>query len=518
LRYQFMPSNFSSLYQCRSLLLFLLVLCGICAGASAHDQPVAEKLGTLSFPTSCSPAVQKDFERAVALLHSFAYSAAEAAFSNVADKDPNCAMAHWGIAMTYFHELWEPPLQKDSLERGREEIRRAKQSGGSLQQERGFIRALAQFYNEDSRSVPYTARVSKYESAMEELATTYRDDVESQVFYALALLASASPFDQTHAKQKHALKILEPLYRKHPEHPGIAHYLIHACDNREMARQGLAAAQAYSKIAPSAPHALHMPSHIFTRLGMWSESIASNRAARIAAHDQGDIGEELHAMDYLVYAELQEGREKDAREIIQQLNAMPKLDEGNFKVAYALTAMSVRYALERRQWEEAAAIIPPSGAPPHVVALAVWARALGLARSGHPVDARAQIVKLRQLELQLRESGGEYGEYWAKQVETQAIEASAWSDQADGKTAEARDLLRKAADQEDAMEKLPVTPGPIIPAREQLGDLLLEQRQPRLALKEFRMALSYAPKRRGALTGVSRASKALTVPFPNTPL
>jgi hypothetical protein len=202
---------------------------------------------------------------------------------------------------------------------------------------------------------------------MRELGAAYPQDAESQVFYALALLASASPFDKAHVKQKHAVKILEPL--KYPQHPGIAHYLIHACDNQEMAEQGLIAARTYSKIAPSAPHALHMPSHIFTRLGLWEDSVVSNLAARAAAHNRGDIGEELHAMDYLVYAYLQEGREREANELIQQLKAMSNLDMGDFKIAYASTAIPVRYAVEIRQWAEAASIVPPSGVPPHVTAL-----------------------------------------------------------------------------------------------------------------------------------------------------
>jgi len=504
-----MLPNHARSRRCRTLLLLLLVPVAIPAGEHVHDHPIPGKLGTVLFPTSCKPAVQAEFLRAVALLHSFAYSAAEKSFSNVTAKDPNCAIAHWGIAMTYFHELWDPPIQNDGLTRGRDEIQRAQHIGGGSDREQRFVRALALFYDQDPGSVPYRVRVSKYESAMGELAGAYPDDAESQVFYALSLLASASPLDKTHMKQKRAAKILNPLFRAYPHHPGIAHYLIHACDNQEMAPLGLNAARAYSKIAPSAPHALHMPSHIFTRLGMWQESIASNQAARFAAHDQGDIGEELHAMDYLVYAYLQEGREREADEVIQQLKAMPTLDEREFKIAYAAAAMPVRYILERRQWNDAATIAPPAGAPPHVIAVAVWAEALGLARSGHPAEARTRIEKLRQLEQQLRASGAEYGEYWAKQVEIQALEASAWSAQAEGKTDEARNLLRMAADEEDAIEKLPVTPGPVIPAREQLGDLLLEQNQPRLALKEFQIALLNAPKRRGALTGVARASQAL---------
>jgi len=248
---------------------------------------------------------------------------------------------------------------------------------------------------------------------------------------------------------------------------------------------------------------LHMPSHIFTRLGMWSDSIASNRAARAAAHDQGDTGEELHAMDYLVYAYLQEGRDREAGEIIQQLGQMQNLKERDFKAAYAFTAMPVRYALERHQWAGAARIESPQGAPPHVAAIAAWARALGLARSGRPAEVRPEIDRLHELERQLRAAGNEY---WALQVRIQGMEAEAWLAQAEGRPDDAERLLRSAADEEDAIEKLPVTPGPIIPAREQLGDLLLEQHRPDQAVKEFRNALASAPNRRGSLDGLSRAT------------
>ncbi len=494
---------------CHTLLLLLFFTNVLCAGQHAHDHPAPENLGAVSFPTSCKADVQKEFERSVALLHSFAYSAAEASFRQVTEQDPNCAIAHWGLAMTYFHQLWDPPIQRDAVSQGREEIRRARELGSGTDRERRFIRALALFYDRDFGAIPFRERASNYAHVMGELAAAYPKDVESQVFYALALLASASPFDKAHSNQKLAAKILDPLFQEYPQHPGVAHYLIHACDNQEMAKQGLVAARAYSRIAPSAPHALHMPSHIFTRLGMWSDSITSNLAARDAAQNQGDIGEELHAMDYLVYAYLQEGRERDANEVVQQLKTMSSLDESDFKIGYAATAMPVRYAVERQQWAEAARIVPPSGAPPHVTAVAVWARGIGLARSGHSAGARLEVERLQQLEQQLRASGEDYGEYWAKQVEIQELEVMAWSAQADGEADRARNLLQKAADDEDAIEKLPVTPGPIIPAREQLGDLLLEQNQPNLALKEFQLALSSAPMRRGALAGISQASKAV---------
>jgi hypothetical protein len=487
------------------------VLCALCGtllllsskfsiSQESHNHPAPEKLGMVEFPTTCKPAAQKEFERAVAMLHSFAYSAAEASFKDVAATDPQCAIAHWGIAMANFHQLWDPPIAPIAFSIGQQEIRRAQEITARSERERSFIEALALVF---ARVLPYETRIVNYEAAMQRLAAAYSDNAEAQVFYALASLAAASPLDKTHARQKRAADILEPLYRKYPQHPGIAHYLIHAYDNAELANKGVSVARAYSRIASSAPHALHMPSHIFTRLGMWSDSIASNRAARLAAHEQGDIDEEVHAMDYLVYAYLQEGRDREAGEVIQQLNQMQKLDEQDFIIAYASTAMPVRYAVERRQWIDAARIAPPWGAPPHVIAMAVWARALGLARSNRTAEARVEIDRLHKIEKQLRVSGNEY---WSTQVGIEATEAEAWQAQAQGNAASARDLLRKAADDEDATEKLPVTPGPIIPAREQLGDLLLEQNQPDLAVKEFHSALATAPKRRGAVDGLSRAA------------
>ena len=485
------------------IFLTLLFIFPLSPAQETHSHSAPEKLGKVSFPISCTPAVQERFNRGVALLHSFAYTAAENAFQGVGELDPRCAMAHWGMAMAYFHQLWDPPIVPATISIGQKEIHRAQQIGAGSERERQFINALGLIY-QDAASVPYHTRAANYEHAMSDLASENRKDVEAQVFYALALLANASPADRTHAKQKQAADLLEPLDRTYPQHPGVPHYLIHAYDNAELAPKGLPAARAYSQIAPSAPHALHMPSHIFTRLGLWEDSITSNLAAREAAHQQGDTGEELHAMDYLVYAYLQSGRDKDATQVIQQLKSMPKLNAGDFKIAYASTAMPVRYVVERGQWADAAGIVPPTGAPPHVVAIAVWARGLGLARSGRAAEARTEIDKLRRIEEQLRTSGNNY---WATQVGILTREVIAWSAQADGKPDGAAALMRASADEEDAIEKLPVTPGPIVPAREQLGYLLLEQNHAGLALKEFEMALANAPGRRGAVLGAAHAAE-----------
>jgi tetratricopeptide (TPR) repeat protein len=483
------------------IVLALLFLSPLASAQETHNHSAPEKLGKVSFPTTCTPAVQEPFNRGVALLHSFAYTDAEKAFHSVAEQDPRCAMAHWGMAMTYFHQLWEP-LAPATVQIAQQEIQRAQQIGASSERERQFINALASIY-QDAATVPYRTRALNYERAMADVAAENRKDVEAQVFYALALLATASPSDKTHANQKKAVALLEPLDRAYPEHPGIPHYLIHACDNAELAPTGLPAARAYSQIAPSAPHALHMPSHIFTRLGLWDDSITSNLAAREAAHQQGDTGEELHAMDYLVYAYLQSGHDKDAAQVIEQLKNL-NLNPGDFKIAYAATAMPVRYAVERSQWADAAVIVPPTGAAPHVIATAVWARGIGLARTGHATEAHAEIDRLQQLEEQLRTAGNTY---WATQVDILRREVMAWSAQADNKPEEAAALMLASADDEDAIEKLPVTPGPIVPAREQLGYLLLEQNHPAPALKEFKTALANAPGRRGALQGAEHATE-----------
>ncbi len=487
----------------RMFLTLLFIFPPSSIAQETHNHGAPERLGAVSFPISCRKEVQQQFDRGIALLHSFAYAAAEASFHGVAEQDSRCAMAHWGIAMTYFHQLWDPPLSLVTIPTAQREIQLAQQVGAGTGRERKFINALSLIY-QDADTVSYRTRALNYERAMKNLAAERREDVEAQVFYALALLANVSPTDKTHTNQKQAADLLEPLFRAYPQHPGIPHYLIHACDNAELARRGLPAARDYSKIAPSAPHALHMPSHIFTRLGLWEDSIASNVAAKDAAHQQGDTGEELHAMDYLVYAYLQSGRYSEADQVIQQLRGMSGLDTTDFKIAYASTAMPVRFAVERSQWADAASIVPPTGAPLHVVAIAVWARGLGLSRSGHSGKAQAEADRLRQIESQLRSSDNDY---WANQVGILVREIAAWSAQAEGKLEEAVASMREAAEEEDAMEKLPVTPGPIIPAREQLGYLFLEQNHPGLAFKEFETALANAPGRRGALQGAAHAAE-----------
>ena len=469
----------------------------------SHSHPPPEKLGKVSFPTSCSASVARDFERSVALLHSFAYTASEQSFRKVAAADPVCAMAHWGIAMSQYHQLWSPPTPTE-LRDGRLEIEQALAMNRGTPRERQFIAAAAAYYRDTNETPPLRAQA--YADAMSTVARSNPKDAEAQAFYALSLIATAPPEDATHANQKRAAALLEPIYRTQPDHPGAAHYLIHAYDSAELAPRGLAAARAYSKIAPSAPHALHMPSHIFTRLGLWDDSIASNRLARAAAHEQGDLGEELHAMDYLTYAYLQRGQNSNAERVVANLRAInvAAAPGSDFKVDYAVTAMPVRLAVERHAWRAAADLPTVPGAAPQIAAITFWARAMANARSGRPPAADSDIAQIEASKEQLQAAGNAY---WATQVDILEMEAKAWRLAATAGAQESARLLRQAADEEDAVEKLPLTPGPIVPAREQLGELLLQQNQPQQALREFRAALVLAPGRRGALLGAAEAAE-----------
>ncbi|MBS0420573.1 MAG: hypothetical protein JSR66_22890 [Proteobacteria bacterium] len=486
----------------KRLFIAAALVAGVSGAAEMHSHPPPERLGTVSFATSCAPGVSRNFQRSVALLHSFAYDAAEKGFQDVATADPACAMAHWGAAMSYWHQLWSAPDAQD-LGKGLAEIERAQKLSVRSERERQFIAAAAAFFRDSGRS-PHLVRAKAYQEGMRQAALSNPKDTETQVFYALALIATAQPEDRTHANQKLAASILEPIYSDHPDHPGAAHYLIHAYDSTELAPRGLAAARAYSKIAPSAPHALHMPSHIFTRLGLWDDSIASNSAARAAARSLGDVGEELHAMDYLTYAYIQRGRQNDARGVVASLKAMGALLGKDFKVGYAATAMPIRLSMEDHKWDVAAALQPLPESPPNIASLVYWARAVAKSRSGHPRDADDDIAQLRKCQQQLQAAGNAY---WAKQAEVLTQEAVAWQQAAGSQAQEAVKTLRQAADEEDAVEKLPLTPGPIVPAREQLGDLLLTLNQPQQALKEYQVALVGAPGRRGSLAGAVQAAE-----------
>ncbi|HEY4145514.1 hypothetical protein [Pinirhizobacter sp.] len=457
-------------------------------------------VGEVTFPTSCAPKVERDFERAVALLHSFAYTASEKAFGDVTAADPSCAMAHWGIAMSNFHELWSPPSQVE-LAKGEAAVKQALTLPVRTERERLFIAAIAAYYH-NAILIPPAARAKAYEAAMAAAAKRFPADVETQVFYSLSLIGTAPPEDKSYANQRRAGAILEPIYRDLPNHPGLAHYIIHAYDSVELAPRALAAARAYSQIAPSVPHALHMPSHIFVRMGLWEEAIASNMAARAAAQSQDDVGEELHAMDYLIYAYLQSDKRPDAEDLVRSLSLL----DDEFKREYTATVMPVRLAMEGHQWDVALGLRPHPASSPEVSAIVYWARAVGHARAGNAQAAYLDIARLDACREQLITAGSTY---WVNQVEILTKEAKAWQLAAQSHYDPAIDMLRAAADQEDAIEKLSMTPGPVIPAREQLGDLFMATQRPREALEAYRAALAAAPGRRNALIGAAKAAEAI---------
>lgn len=467
-----------------------------------HNHPAPEKLGTVHFATSCAAAVRSQFDRAVALLHSFAYASAAKEFNAIAAQDAGCAMAHWGVAMSGFHQLWTPPGASE-LQVGQEQLRAARRIGTSTARERELIDAAAVYFS-DTDPAHNAARGQEYEHAMQSVAAHFPRDDETQIFYALALIATAPPTDRSHANQKRAADILEPIYRRQPDHPGVAHYLIHAYDSEELASRGLPAARAYAKIAPAAPHALHMPSHIFTRLGLWDESIESNQAARRTAQAQADVGEELHAMDYLAYAYLQRGRSADAERVGDQLRAMGPLAMNNFTVAYAATAIPARLAIERGRWNDARTLEPTPGSPPRAAANTYWAQAVGQARSGHPDLAGPAVAQIDACAAQTQANGDAY---WASLIDVLSKESRAWTANAAGHPDDAVNLLRAAADAEDAIEKPNVSPGPIVPAREQLGQLLLELHRPEEALRELTQSLKDSPRRRAGLQAAARAAE-----------
>ncbi len=483
------------------------------AGAQDMDMdmhhPAPEHLGAVHFATSCAPAVKAAFDRAVALLHSFAYDAADMGFADVAARDPGCAMAHWGRAMTHYHQLWDVPAGA-GLAAGQAEIDKAAAMGTGTPRERALIAALGAYYAQADQ-IPAAARAMRYSDAMAAVAHDNPTDDEIATFYALSLIATAAPADKTHARQKQAADILEPIWKRQPDHPGVPHYLIHAYDSAELAQRGLPAARAYARIAPSAPHALHMPSHIFTRLGLWDDSIASNIAARKAALAQNDVGEALHAMDYLTYAYLQRGRTADAAKVVADLKAMPGLNGSGFKIGYAGNAMPVRLAIETRDWSTAAQLTPLPGSTPQVAAIVWWARALGKLRAPVPASADADIAGLQSCRDALQAAGDTY---WTAQVDGLLKSAQGWRAAATGDAEGAVADLTAAADEEDALEKLPLTPGPIVPAREQLGELFLSLNRPADAAKAFHAALLLAPGRLGATRGAAEAeSKSRTSSF-----
>ena len=472
-----------------------------------------EKFGQVHFPTSCNAQVQPLFERGLTLLHSFAYARAAKVFEEVSAKDPGCGMAQWGIAMSYFHTIWGPPTE-DEFAAGRTAAQRAAAVGAPSDRERDYIAAIGAYYQGDE----HPARVVAYEKAMTGVAERNPADHEAAIFQALAILGVAynSPPDKTYARQKEAAKILNHLLTVEPEHPGIAHYMIHSFDYPELAELALPAARAYAGIAPSAPHALHMPSHIFTRLGMWKESIESNIASARTAqawiartHAGATAFDALHAMDYLEYAYLQTGQDEKAREIADGVAKVTSFDVPQFAAGYALAAIPARHALERRAWKEAAALTAqPATFPwakyPYAEAIVHFARAVGGARAGALDTARREVARLADIQAALK---GQKGFDWSTQVEIQRRAAAGWLARAENKDAEALALMRSAAALEDSTDKHPVTPGSILPAREQLADLLSELGQPAAALAEYEASLRSAPARLNSYDGAAQAAE-----------
>lgn len=488
------------------------------AVAQEHDHHHHEaELGSVHFANSCRPEVQADLQRGVALLHSFGYEPARAAFAAVLEKDPRCAVAWWGIAMSYYHPIWAPPTRSD-LEQGRAAAEKAAALAPASDRERAYVAAIGTFYK-DADKVDHTTRAAAYRDAMADLARRFPDDHEAAIFYALALLGAAPPSDPTFAQQKQAAEILNRLLPLEPDHPGIAHYLIHAFDYPQLASLALPAARVYARIAPASAHAQHMPSHIFTRLGLWEESIRSNLdSERTAdelvarAHPGAAAFDALHALDYLEYAYLQTGQDARAKEVMDRAYQATIFDEANFAAGYALAAIRARYTLERRQWAEAAGLEPPKArlpweSFPYALAVTHFARAIGGARGGRPAVAEEALTKLAAIRDGLAESppAGPYD--WAGEVESLRLAAAGWLARARGKNDDAVQLLGAAADLQDRVGKHPVTPGEVLPARELLGDLLLELGRPADALAAYEAALRAAPNRFNGLYGAARAAE-----------
>lgn len=497
----------------RLLALALLATSAGRAFAQEHAHPApAERLGSLHFETSCAPAVAPKFDRAVAWLHSFEFGAAIRAFNDVIAADSTCAMAYWGVALSRWSNPMAPGLRSAAqVAPGRAAADAAMRlAPRATERERAYIDAVGRLYAGHER-VDQATRVASYERAMADLVTKQPADTEAMIFHAIAVVATAPPTDKTFANQLRAGAMLESLWVKQPDHPGLAHYIIHAYDVPPLAARARAAAQRYADIAPSAAHALHMPSHTFTRVGLWKESVQSNlRSAEVALND-GAIGEALHATDYATYAWLQMHNDSAAKAAVDRVPALaarfdPTVISGAAPPAagfYAIAAIPARYALERRDWRMAAALPANPGSLAWASAVTYFARALGAAHTGALATARTSIDSLDAMHRRLLAAGEPY---WAEQVAIQRLGAQAWLDRTLGKNESALRAMREAANREDATEKAAVTPGPLAPARELLGDLLLDVGRPREALAEYRAAMLREPNRYRTLDGARRAA------------
>jgi len=492
----------------------VLILAAGSSLAQEHQHGAAgEKLGTVHFSTSCNGAAQEEFDRAVALLHSFQFSRAIDGFNIALKSDPSCAMAYWGIALSDWSNPFAAGLKSTSqLQDGRQAAERGQAIGAKTERERAYISAASKLYT-DFEKTPQRVRLLAYRDAMGELAAQYPQDHEASIFYALALAASEEPTDKTYASRLKAGAILEALFAQEPDHPGLAHYIIHTYDVPPLAARALPAAERYSEIAPDAPHALHMPSHTFTRVGYWQESIDSNRAAATAARREGQPAEELHALDYQAYAYLQTAQDEAARRLVESLPEIasrfdPKKLIGGAAPPtagyFALAAIPARYALERQDWKAAAQLEVRETSFPYTEAMTYFARGLAAAHLGDIATARASCDALSKIHERLSKSNESY---WAEQVEIQRRGVSAWTMLAEGRTDEALQEMKSAAEMEDGTEKSAVTPGPLAPSRELLGEMLLQMNRPEQALEEFEATLKREPNRFRALYGAARAAQ-----------
>lgn len=497
----------------RLKVLAILLLCALPAIAlddmHGHHHDATEKLGKVSFPISCTAGSQSDFERGVALLHSFGYEEAEEQFIEITKKDPECAMAHWGVAMSLFHEIWERPEDK-TLQRGHDEIAAAERIGGKTDRERGYIAALGKFYSDTSKD-HYLEQAGAYSNAMATLYQKYPDDLEAGAFYALSLMAAEKPGDSSHEATKKAVAVLNPLFEKQPEHPGLAHYIIHACDSPAMAPMGLAAARRYAEIAPSSAHAVHMPSHIFARLGLWDEDIHANlKSVDLTENSKAMYmrGHELHAMHFLLYAYLQTGQDEDAKQLVDKskeiIASAPTMDDTGMLeyMGFAAAHFPALYALEMHHWADAAALEPAANAPAHLRTITYWARTIGSARLGDVEAARRNAKLFDDTEEEVRHSKYAYT-LEGRTSTTEHDEVHAWLALVEHKNDEALRLIGELANHQDLAGKAEVD----IPAREMLADMLLELKQPEKSLAEYEKSMKIDPNRFNGLAGAAQAAE-----------
>ncbi len=504
-----------------SVFVLSVLLAGI-PGAWAHEDDTAaqgmpaEKLGEVDFPVSCNATAQKEFNRAMALFHSFWFDPAKKSFARVLQLDPQCAMAQWGIAFMSMGNPFAWPANPNAMKAAAAAAAEAQRIGADSERERDYIAAQGVFFN-DWESIDHRTRVIALEKAMEGVALRHPQDVEAQILYALVLDATALSTDKSFANQLKAAGILEPLFGKYPDHPGVPHYLIHTYDYAELAHKGLPAARVYAGIAPSVPHALHMPSHIFSRVGLWEDMVEGNRASYRVA--MGELSEKtlgigaydaLHAMDYMVFGYLQQAQDKAAQQIADEVAAIRKVNVENFVAAYAFASIPSRIAVEHRDWVQAAALelSPPDLAWkkfPQAEAILVFARGLAAARTGDIDAARRDLQRLQALrDAMIAAKVG----YWAGQADFQIKTVNAWIALAEKRDDEALQSMRAAAEAEEASDKHPVTPGNIVPSRELLAEMLMETGQPAQALAEYERSLKRDANRFRSVYGAARAAEA----------